>query len=170
MYHTTQLLHVVCLSTVYSYGSLKRLLNKDEVQNIGIVSRKGLPQIFLSRKEAMYLVRLSQCKIQRSFQVVYSRDNLCIKSQQVPPLLWSLLQEFQQTSFQMALLFGQANHLNLSTLHSKMHTKAVAAPDPNFLFFKLVMVINNWRWHMLLQSYSPCWNNTQEVWHDRCAY
>ena len=43
---------------------------------ISILSRKWSSQIFQSREEAMYLIRLSQCKIQQSFQAVYSRDNL----------------------------------------------------------------------------------------------
>ena len=47
-----------------------------ENQLSAFCQESGLPQIFQSREEAMYLIRLSQCKIQRSFQVVYSRDNL----------------------------------------------------------------------------------------------
>ena len=47
-----------------------------ENQLSAFCQESGLPQIFQSREEAMYLIRLSQCKIQQSFQAVYSRDNL----------------------------------------------------------------------------------------------
>ena len=47
-----------------------------ENQLSAVCQESGLPQIFHSREDAMYLIRLSQCKIQQSFQVVYSQDNL----------------------------------------------------------------------------------------------
>ena len=47
-----------------------------ESQLLVLCQESVLPRIFESREEAMYIIRLSQCKIQRSFQVVHSRDNL----------------------------------------------------------------------------------------------
>ena len=47
-----------------------------ENQLSALSHKSGLLQIFQSREEAMYLNRLSQCEILRSFQVVYSQDNL----------------------------------------------------------------------------------------------
>jgi len=47
-----------------------------ENQLSALCQESGLAQIFRFREVAMYLIRLSQFKIQRSFQVVYSQDNL----------------------------------------------------------------------------------------------
>jgi len=47
-----------------------------ENQLLALCQERGLPQIFQSREESMYLIRLSQCKTKWSFQVVYSWDNL----------------------------------------------------------------------------------------------
>jgi len=46
-----------------------------EIQLPALCQESGLPQIFQSREEAIYLIILSQCKIHQSFQAVYSHDN-----------------------------------------------------------------------------------------------
>jgi len=47
-----------------------------EFQLSALCQESGLPQIFQSREATMYPIRLSQCKIQWSYQVLYSWDNL----------------------------------------------------------------------------------------------